>query len=115
MATAAVIDFRSFSSPSSAERVQPRLARIESVDLLDCGFSPQLTEWEGIVGSSPALRSLLDEVRMVAPTGATVLIGGETGTGKELIARAIHTQSARRDRPFVKVNCASIPAELLES
>jgi formate hydrogenlyase transcriptional activator len=68
-----------------------------------------------MVGSSPALRAVLDQVRMVAPTGATVLIEGETGTGKELIARAIHMQSERRQRPFVKVNCAAIPAELLES
>ena len=76
---------------------------------------PVPTEFDGIVGSSPALRAVLDQVRIVAPTGATVLIGGETGTGKELIARAIHMHSERRHRPFVKVNCAAIPAELLES
>ena len=73
------------------------------------------TESDGIVGSSPALRTVLDEVRIVAPTGSTVLIAGETGTGKELIAHAIHMHSERRLRPFVKVNCAAIPAELLES
>jgi len=71
--------------------------------------------FEGIVGSSPALRGVLDQVRTVAPTDATVLIEGETGTGKELIARAIHMHSARRDRPFVKLNCAAIPLGLLES
>ena len=106
MATAAVIDFGSFPIPSGAERVPSRVAsRIEAAG----------TECEGIVGTSAALRAVLAEVRMVAPTGATVLIGGETGSGKELIARAIHMQSTRRDRPFVKVNCASIPSELLES
>jgi formate hydrogenlyase transcriptional activator len=68
-----------------------------------------------IVGNSDALRSVLDMVRVVAPTGATVLINGETGTGKELIAEAIHQRSDRSDRPFVKVNCAAIPAGLLES
>src|SRR5712672_2329447 len=69
----------------------------------------------GIVGSSPALRRVLGMVRMVAPTDATVLINGETGTGKEMIAEAIHKCSDRRNGPFVKVNCAAIPAGLLES
>jgi len=71
--------------------------------------------FEGIVGSSKALREVLDQIQVVAPTDSTVLIEGETGTGKELIARAIHCQSKRRDRPFVKLNCAAIPLGLLES
>jgi formate hydrogenlyase transcriptional activator len=71
--------------------------------------------FEGIVGSSPALMEVLDLVRRVAPTDSTVLIEGETGTGKELIAGAIHAHSKRRDRPFVKLNCAAIPLGLLES
>ena len=70
---------------------------------------------EGIVGSSPALIDVLEMLRIVAPTDSTVLIEGETGTGKELIARAIHARSRRRDRAFVKLNCAAIPASLLES
>jgi formate hydrogenlyase transcriptional activator len=116
MATAAVIDFGSFSSLSGAERVQSRLgSRIEPGEFVDAACDPCAAGFDGIVGSSPALRTVLDEVRIVAPTGATVLIGGETGTGKELIAHAIHMHSERRQRPFVKVNCASIPAELLES
>ena len=68
-----------------------------------------------IVGESAALRRVLKEVETVAPTGSTVLIRGETGTGKELIARALHELSPRRDRTFVKVNCAAIPTGLLES
>jgi formate hydrogenlyase transcriptional activator len=68
-----------------------------------------------IVGNSAALRRVLDMVRIVAPTDATVLINGETGTGKELIAEAIHKCSNRPNGPFVKVNCAAIPAGLLES
>src|SRR5258708_567591 len=68
-----------------------------------------------IVGNSAALRRVLGMVRMVAPTDATVLINGETGTGKELIAEAIHKCSDRSKGPFVKVNCAAIPAGLLES
>src|SRR5262245_1324269 len=71
--------------------------------------------FEGIVGKSAALRRALEEVQVVAPTDSGVLILGETGTGKELIARAIHNLSARRDRPLIKLNCAAIPSGLLES
>ena len=72
-------------------------------------------DFEDIVGSSRALRAVLQQVDSVAPTDSTVLIQGETGTGKELIARAIHERSSRRDRTFVKINCAAIPLGLLES
>lgn len=68
-----------------------------------------------IIGSSPALRRVLKQIETVAPTDSTVLIYGETGTGKELIARAIHDLSPRRSKPFVKLNCAAIPTGLLES
>jgi transcriptional regulator with GAF, ATPase, and Fis domain len=71
--------------------------------------------FNGIIGSSPALKLVLTEVERVAPTDSTVLVLGETGTGKELIARAIHDLSARRGCPFVKVNCAAIPFDLVES
>ena len=71
--------------------------------------------FNGIIGSSPALKFVLTEVKRVAPTDSTVLVLGETGTGKELIARAIHNLSTRRGGPFVTVNCAAIPFELLES
>jgi formate hydrogenlyase transcriptional activator len=81
---------------------------LDSDELCDSGL-PR------IVGNSSALRRVLGMVRVVAPTDATVLINGETGTGKELIAEAIHKYSDRSNGPFVKVNCAAIPAGLLES
>src|SRR6266436_882626 len=71
--------------------------------------------FRGIVGNRAALRRVLAMVRVVAPTDATVLINGETGTGKELIAQAIHKGSSRSNGPFVKANCAAIPVDLLES
>ena len=74
-----------------------------------------LQAFEGIVGCSTALMETLDLVRMVAPTDSTVLIEGETGTGKEVIASAIHACSKRRDRAFIKLNCTAIPVGLLES
>jgi formate hydrogenlyase transcriptional activator len=72
-------------------------------------------EFGDIVGESPALKTAMDLVSVVAPTDSSVLILGETGTGKELIARAIHRLSGRRERAFVKLNCAAIPLGLLES
>ena len=93
-------------------RLQNRLAQeklyLEDEIRTECNF-------EEIVGESPKLRALLRQVETVAPTDSTVLIGGETGTGKELIARAIHNLSARHDRTFIKINCAAIPTGLLES
>ncbi len=75
----------------------------------------ELQHFGEILGNSPALMHVLRDIQQVADTDATVLITGETGTGKEVIARAIHANSRRRDRPFIKVNCAAIPATLIES
>src|ERR1700726_67605 len=71
--------------------------------------------FEDIVGKSAALRRVLDQIAIVAPTSSTVLLHGETGTGKELLARAIHNRSPRRERTFVRLNCAAIPSGLVES
>jgi formate hydrogenlyase transcriptional activator len=71
--------------------------------------------FEEIIGESPALKRVLEQLQTVAPTDSTILVLGETGTGKELIARAIHNLSSRRERTLVKVNCAAIPTGLLES
>src|SRR5207237_8590317 len=74
-----------------------------------------ISMFEEIVGSSEALRKVLLQIAKVAPTDSTVLIMGETGTGKELIARAIHKRSRRSARTFVSVNCAAIPQSLMAS
>jgi formate hydrogenlyase transcriptional activator len=79
------------------------------------GQEYEARRFQQIIGESPALDSVLENVERVASTDSTVLILGETGTGKELIARAIHNVSSRYGRPFIKVNCAAIPMDLLES
>jgi transcriptional regulator with GAF, ATPase, and Fis domain len=83
------------------------------ISLADAGANDMICD--GIIGRSPAMRDVLDQIHMVAPTDSTVLICGETGTGKELIARAVHRLSARRVHAFVKCNCAVLPTALLES
>ena len=70
---------------------------------------------QAIVGESAQTRQLLQLIRSIAPTAASVLINGESGAGKELVAQAIHEQSDRSGRPFIAVNCGAIPAELMES
>src|SRR5882724_8640252 len=100
----AVNDSASFEIPN----VTLAQVALENDELFGSG-SPR------IIGNSTALMRVLGMVRIVAPTDSTVLINGETGTGKELIAEAIHKCSDRSNGPFVKVNCAAIPAGLLES
>ncbi|WP_322521004.1 sigma-54 dependent transcriptional regulator [Guyparkeria halophila] len=103
---------------------QAQLSWPVSLDTLQAVLAPMKSRWHGerlrhenrgLIGSSPALEGLRREVAQVAPTDATVLILGETGTGKEVVARMIHMLSERADKPFVPVNCGAIPGELLES
>src|SRR5260370_27576137 len=77
--------------------------------------APEARPSNAIIGERRGLRHVCDAVRMVAPEDTAVLISGETGTGKKLIARAIHEESARIRAPYIKVNCGAIPARLLES
>src|SRR5579862_345065 len=98
------------------QRVRPRRYSVGAFQKFGC--SEQVSDerrFEQVIGNSPALESVLEQVERVAPTDSTVLIEGETGTGKELIAHAIHNLSARCGRPFVRLNCAAIPLDLLES
>jgi formate hydrogenlyase transcriptional activator len=93
---------------ASAARLEEERLYLESEIRSEYSF-------EDIVGKSAALRKVLDQVAIVAPTDSTVLLHGETGTGKELIARAVHNLSPRRERTFVRLNCAAIPSGLVES
>jgi two-component system response regulator HydG len=95
----------------NASRTQHlRRANVELSKRLDEKFG-----FEGIIGNSPAMQELIDRLRRIAPTDATVLIQGETGTGKELVAQAIHQNSPRKNRPFVGLNCAALSENILES
>lgn len=101
--------------PMVNEPPRPSWGELEDQQLcLESEISSQYC-FEDIVGKSAALRKVLDQVAIVAPTGSTVLLHGETGTGKELLARAIHNLSPRRERTFVRLNCAAIPSGLVES
>ncbi|MGH9496407.1 MAG: sigma 54-interacting transcriptional regulator [Candidatus Sulfotelmatobacter sp.] len=90
------------------DRLAQEKSYLESEIQTELGF-------EEIIGQSPALREVLKKARIVAPTDSTVLLLGETGTGKELVARSIHALSGRKDKTFVKLNCAAVPSGLLES
>jgi formate hydrogenlyase transcriptional activator len=118
------VDFLSAASGQIAIAIENALAFREISELKDKLAQEKLyleeeirgdIDFEQIVGNSPALKRVLELVGTVAPNDSTVLLLGETGTGKELIARAIHDRSRRKDRTFVKLNCAAIPTGLLES
>jgi PAS domain S-box-containing protein len=94
---------------------QAERARLQEQNLYLQEEIKSVHNFEQIVGRSPALMAVLSDVGRVAPTETSVLITGETGTGKELIARALHSASKRRDKPLIKVNCAALPAGLVES
>ncbi len=93
----------------------PKMSEVEDQQVY---LEPEISAeycFEGIIGKSSAVQKVLEQVAIVAPTDSTVLLHGETGTGKELVAHAIHNLSSRRERTFVRMNCAAIPSGLLES
>lgn len=94
----------------AAENVALRRANLELHRRLDEKFG-----FEGVVGDSPQMREVIEKLKRIAPTNATVLILGETGTGKELVAQAIHQNSPRKNKPFVALNCAALSENILES
>ena len=107
--------FDFFEKPLERERVLLSLRNAVAAYRLQTENRVLRHEPDDMVGASPAMKRLRETVEKAAPTPATVLITGESGTGKELVARAIHNASPRRERPFVQVNCAAIPDELIES
>lgn len=119
----AVIVFRDVSQRREAdERLRAALAEVdrlrEKLEQENAYLQEEIRisrNYGGIIGSSAAIKNIIKQVELVAPTGATVLVTGESGAGKELIARAIHEASDRRGRPLIRVNCAAVPRELFES
>jgi transcriptional regulator with GAF, ATPase, and Fis domain len=111
----AVLDDAPAGPESTYAEIQALKDRLQSQNIVLREEIDQTSMFEEIVGTSPPLRAVLSHVAKVAPTDSTVLITGETGTGKELIARAIHKRSPRSARAFVAVNCAAIPSSLIAS
>lgn len=109
----ATVDFTDLDN--LAKTSLPNVVRLEHKGLYAESEMSSEDCFEGIIGKSPALQNVLEQVSIVAATDSTVLLHGETGTGKELIAQAIHNLSSRRERTFVRMNCAAIPSGLLES
>jgi Nif-specific regulatory protein len=97
------------------ERILDDQRRMEKEREVHAPHDGQRTAASAIIGESPALRAVMDKVRLVARSNAPVLLRGESGTGKELFAQALHESSPRRDKPFVKLNCAALPESVLES
>src|SRR5262249_41051298 len=99
----------------SLEELRRLKAQLHAENVFLREQADRTAEHRDIIGRSAALARVLEQVELVGGTSSTVLVGGETGTGKELVARAIHQRSERRDRMFVAVNCAALPATLVES
>ena len=114
-------NFPSFSVPKKAKKKDWSVDKIQQFSNVFDQVTSVLSRMDArhffpsIIGESIAMRGLLSLIRKVAPTASTVLVLGESGTGKELVATSIHDNSERKDNPFIKLNCAAIPAELLES
>jgi formate hydrogenlyase transcriptional activator len=105
-----------FTDPGGLMKTRfPKASRFDDEQIYPGSKDPSDYGFEDIIGNSSALQKVLEQVAIVAPTNATVLLHGETGTGKELVARAIHKLSRRRHRSFVCMNCAATPSGLLES
>ena len=97
------------------KRAEEKLGGVDRVAEASSEMTPPKTRFDGLIAHSPAMVAVCDMIQKVAPTAATVLINGESGTGKEVIARTIHRNSTRASKPWVAVNCAAIPENLLES